>query len=60
MKRDNINIESLTSVYNMSYEELYKGLWPAIEDFIANNSNWKIKERFTNNNGLTVLEKITN
>ena len=23
-----------------------------------NNKNWKIKERFTNNNGLTILEKL--
>ncbi len=35
-----------------------KGLWPAIEEFLKANKNWKIKERFTNNNGLTILEKI--
>jgi len=30
----------------------------AIEEFISDNKNWKIKEVFTNNNGLTILEKI--
>lgn len=35
-----------------------KGLWPAIEEFIETNSEWKIKEHFTNNNGLTILERI--
>lgn len=39
-------------------DEINKGLWPAIEEFLANNKNWKIKERFTNNNGLTILEKL--
>lgn len=32
------------------------GLWPAVEEFIQENPNWIIKERFTNNNGLTILE----
>ena len=56
--RHKCDIQSLTSVYNMSYDELSKGLWPAIEDFINSNPNWFIKERFTNNNGLTILERI--
>lgn len=38
-------------------EDLVKGLRPAIEEFLLNNPNWQIKEVFTNNNGLTVLEK---
>ena len=29
----------------------------AIDEFLKANLNWKIKEVFTNNNGLTVLEK---
>lgn len=39
-------------------EEINKGLWPAVTEFIANNPDWYIKERFTNNNGLTILAKI--
>jgi len=38
-------------------EEINKGLWPAIEEFINNNQEWYIKERFTNNNGLTILAR---
>lgn len=34
------------------------GLWPAVEKFLSENNQWSIKERNTNNNGLTVLEKI--
>lgn len=39
-------------------EEINCGLWPAVEEFLKNNPNWKLKERFTNNNGLTVLERL--
>jgi hypothetical protein len=38
-------------------EEINKGLWPAIEEFLENNPEWYIKERYTNNNGLTILAK---
>ena len=34
------------------------GLMTAINDFISANPLWKIKYSFTNNNGLTVLERI--
>lgn len=34
------------------------GLWPAIEEFLLHNKNWCIKERYINNNGLTILEHI--
>jgi hypothetical protein len=36
----------------------HKGLWPAVEEFLVSNTKWKLKERYTNNNGLTVLERI--
>lgn len=38
-------------------EEITKGLWPAIEEFLINNQEWYLKERFTNNNGLTILAR---
>jgi hypothetical protein len=33
------------------------GLWKAIEEFLVRNRDWFLKERFINNNGLTILEK---
>ena len=38
-------------------EEINCGLSKAIEEFLENNQNWSIRERFTNNNGLTILQK---
>ena len=35
-----------------------RGLWPAIEEFLNNNPEWGLKERFTNNNGLTILSRV--
>jgi hypothetical protein len=34
-----------------------KGIWPAVEEFLQENSEWILHERFTNNNGLTILKR---
>lgn len=34
------------------------GLWPAVEEFINDNKNWKIQARYINNNGLTILSRV--
>lgn len=52
-----INRESKRSGFPV--EEIVKGLWPAVEEFLDNNKNWILKERFINNNGLTILERIS-
>lgn len=41
-------------------DHLSDGLNIAIAQFLQNHSEWIIKEKFTNNNGLTVLERIGN
>jgi len=38
-------------------EEINKGLWPAIDEFLESHPEWMLKERYTNNNGLTVLQR---
>ena len=35
----------------------YKGIWPAVEEFLEKNSYWELHQRFTNNNGLTILKR---
>lgn len=47
-----------SKVSGFPVDEIMKGLWPAIEEFLNTNKEWKLKERFTNNNGLTILERI--
>ena len=38
-------------------EEINKGLWPAVTEFLETHPEWYLKERFTNNNGLTILAR---
>jgi hypothetical protein len=56
--RCNWNAEEQSIESGIPVEEINKGLLPAIEEFLETNKNWKIKERFYNNNGLTILEKV--
>lgn len=39
--------------------EINRGVWPAIQEFLNDNPQWVVKERFTNNNGLTILERVS-
>lgn len=32
-----------------------KGIWPAVLEFLEEHPEWEIKERYVNNNGLTIL-----
>lgn len=52
----NANQQSIDSGFPI--EEINKGLWPAIEEFLHDNTDWILHERFTNNNGLTILKKV--
>jgi len=38
-------------------EEILKGLWPAIEEFLQDNKDWVLHARWVNNNGLTILKR---
>lgn len=51
-----IPAQAIASGY--SEEEIRKGLWPAVEEFLAAHPEWKLHHRYTNNNGLTILKRI--
>ena len=34
------------------------GLQPAIDAFLGMNESWKVKKVYTNNSGLTILERV--
>ena len=38
--------------------EILCGLQKAIDEFLEEHPEWKIKEHFIHNNGLTVLERV--
>ena len=47
-----------TNFETIGENEIDKGLWLAIEEFLAEHKEWKLKFRHTNCNGLTALERI--
>ena len=56
--RYNSDANQLSQSTGIPADEINKGLWPAIEEFLVANPNWVLHERFTNNNGLTVLRRV--
>ncbi len=55
---DCLSYQGNYSEYPYYIDRNKRGLWPAVEDFLASHPEWKILERYTNNNGLTILVRI--
>ncbi len=53
------NAKQQSIISGFPIEEINRGLWPAVEEFLQNNDEWYLKERYTNNNGLTILARNT-
>lgn len=56
--RMHMNANEQSKVSGFPLHEIYKGLWPAIEEFLDVNKDWVLHERYTNNNGLTILRRV--
>ena len=39
-------------------DEILKGMSQAIDEFLSNNLDWVLHEKFTNNYGLTILKRV--
>jgi predicted O-methyltransferase YrrM len=55
--RNKHDVAEKMEMFGMTREEVTTGLQPAIDEFLASNPEWKVCEVFTNNNGLTILER---
>jgi hypothetical protein len=56
--RCGLNEKEQSIQYGIPTNEILKGLWPAIQEFLDTHPEWVIAERYTNNNGLTILKRI--
>jgi len=56
--RCGMNAEQQSIDSGFPINEILQGLGRAIDEFLLENSNWILKKKYTNNNGLTILEKI--
>ena len=54
----NCNPEEQSRVSGIPLDEVLRGLGPAIDEFLSDNSDWILHEKFTNNYGLTILKRI--
>jgi hypothetical protein len=54
-KTSDEEIDEMSQKTHIPREEIMKGLWPAVEEFLAEHPEWKLQKRYTNNNGLTIL-----
>ena len=55
--RNGWNAEEQSKTSGIPVDEIRKGLWLAIDEFLKEHPEWFLRERFVNNNGLTVLER---
>jgi hypothetical protein len=51
------NAEQQSLQSGFPIEEINNGIGPAINEFLSEHPEWYIKEKYTNNNGLTILSK---
>ena len=53
-----LNAVQQSNQFGIPIEEINKGLWPAIQEFLAKHPEWILEKRLVNNNGLTILKRI--
>ena len=51
------NVDKMQKISGFPKEEILKGLWPAVEEFLADHSEWILVRRYSNCNGLTILAR---
>jgi hypothetical protein len=47
-------VKQIATIKTLENENLQK----AIDEFLLNNTEWKLKKKYINNNGLTILERV--
>lgn len=55
--RMRLNAVEQSATTGIPIDEITKGLWPAVTEFLAAHPEWVIDLRLTNNNGLTILKR---
>ncbi|MBX9924457.1 MAG: class I SAM-dependent methyltransferase [Rhabdochlamydiaceae bacterium] len=58
--RDCLSYTGDYSEYPSFIDRNKHGLWVAVQDFLARHPEWVLHERYANNNGLSVLKRVSN
>jgi hypothetical protein len=57
--RLHVDIAKQVEETGYSYPEICTGIWPAIVEFLKTSKDFRLVQRFSNCNGLTILERVT-
>lgn len=57
--REHYDVDAQVKFSGFPRDEISRGLWPAISEFLSVHPEWVLHERFTNNNGLTILKRVS-
>ncbi len=52
------NAEEQSKSSGIPVDEINKGLWPAIDEFLESHKEWVLETRYFNCNGLTILKRV--
>jgi hypothetical protein len=52
-----MNVDEQSKKSGIPIDEINKGLWPAVTEFLLERPEWVLEKRYENNNGLTVLSR---
>ena len=55
--QNGLNIDKQRQDSGFPADEIAKGLWPAVEDFLDSTPDWSLDLRLENNSGLTILRR---
>ena len=56
--RNGWNAEAQSQESGFPVDEIKRGLWPAVLEFLSKHPEWVLEARYTNNNGLTILRRV--
>ena len=57
--RNGWDAQSQSFASGIPVDEITKGLWPAVTEFLTDHPEWTLEKRYTNNNGLTILRRVS-
>ena len=52
------DIQEMSLKTGIPADEITRGLWSAVEEFLQKHPDWTLQKRYTNNNGLTILRRV--
>jgi len=56
--RCRMDIYGQSEATGIPLQEICRGIWPAVEEFLRDHPEWQLEARYSHNNGLTILKRV--